>query len=163
MDRVEGLFSDGMPLKNTGGDVCLVFSGEEYSDYRIAHATQNGNRSNGSSEAGYLLQRYEQDRNFFQDLNGMFHGLVADRARGVVTLFNDRYNMHRLSYHQASDTFYSAARRRRFWPRVPNCAAWTAVLWESSFRLVVFSKIARFSKTYKCCRPHQPWISRMLH
>ena len=103
---LKGSFSDGMPLKSIGGDVFLVFSGEEYSDDRIAHAAQNVNRSNGSSEAGYLLQRYEQDRNFLRNLNGMFHGLVADRARGVVTLFNDRYNMHRLCYHQASDTFY---------------------------------------------------------
>jgi asparagine synthase (glutamine-hydrolysing) len=103
---LKGSFSDGMPLKSTRGDVCLVFSGEEYSDDRIAHGARNGNGSNGSSGAGYLLQRYEHDRDFFQNLNGMFHGLIADRARGVVTLFNDRYNMHRLCYHQAADTFY---------------------------------------------------------
>jgi len=103
---LKGSFSDGMPLKSASGDVCLVFSGEEYSDDRIAHHARNGNRSNGSSEAGYLLQRYEEDQNFIQNLNGMFHGVIADRIRGVVTLFNDRYNMHRLCYHQATDAFY---------------------------------------------------------
>ena len=70
------------------------------------HGAQNGNGSHGSSAAGYLLQRYEQDRNFFQNLNGMFHGLIVDRGRGVVTVFNDRYSMHRLCYHQAGSTFY---------------------------------------------------------
>jgi len=99
-------FSDGMPLKSATGDVCLVFSGEEYSDDRIAHHARNGNRSNGSSEAGYLIPRYQEDPSFIQNLNGMFHGLIADRARGVVTLFNDRYNMHRLCYHQANGTIY---------------------------------------------------------
>ena len=99
-------FSDGMPLKSASGDVCLIFSGEEYSDDRIAHGVRNGNRLNGSCGASYLLHRYEQDRSFFQNLNGMFHGLIVDRARGIVTLFNDRYNMHRLCHHQASDTFY---------------------------------------------------------
>ena len=99
-------FSDGMPLKSANGDVCLVFSGEEYSDDRLAHAAGNGNRRHGSSGAGYLLRRYEQDKNFIQNLNGMFHGVIADRARGTATLFNDRYSMHRLCYHQASDGFY---------------------------------------------------------
>jgi len=99
-------FSDGMPLKSSSGNTSLVFSGEEYSDDRIAHRTQKGNSSNGSSEAGYLIQRYEEDPSFLQNLNGMFHGLIVDRARGVVTIFNDRYNMHRLCYHQATDAFY---------------------------------------------------------
>ena len=103
---LKGSFSDGMPLKSASGDVCLVFSGEEYSDDRIAHQARIGNRSNGSSEAGYLIQRCQEDTNFIQDLNGMFHGLIADLARGVVTLFNDRYSMHRLCYHQANGTFY---------------------------------------------------------
>ncbi len=103
---IKGSFSDGMPLRNQSGDVCMIFSGEEYSQDRILHAGRNGNGSNRSSESGYLIQRYEKDSNFVQNLNGMFHGLIADRVRGVVTLFNDRYNMHRICYHQANDAFY---------------------------------------------------------
>jgi asparagine synthase (glutamine-hydrolysing) len=103
---LKGSFSDGMPLHNERQDVCLIFSGEEYSDHRIAYGSRNGNRSSGSSEAAYLMQRYEEDPDFIQNLNGMFHGVIADRARGVVTLFNDRYSMHRLCYHQARDAFY---------------------------------------------------------
>jgi asparagine synthase (glutamine-hydrolysing) len=103
---LKGSFSDGMPLKSADGAVSMVFSGEEYSDDRMAYLSQNGHRSNDSSEAGYLIQRYQEDPNFIQNLNGMFHGLIADRGRGVVTLFNDLYGMHRLCYHQTSDTFY---------------------------------------------------------
>ena len=41
---------------------------------------------------------------FPKGLNGRFHGLVADRARGTVMLFNDRYGLQRLYYHEAKDT-----------------------------------------------------------
>jgi asparagine synthase (glutamine-hydrolysing) len=104
---LKGSFADGMPLLSTRGDVCIVFSGEEFSDYRAHHRV---NRSSSiKSEATYLIERHESDPNFVQNLNGLFHGLIADRTRNVVTLFNDRYSMHRLCYHQAKDAFYFGA------------------------------------------------------
>jgi asparagine synthase (glutamine-hydrolysing) len=105
---LEGSFSDGMPLRNEQGDVSLVFSGEEYSDPLSRNQLRSRNHSAGSAESGYLVHRYEEDTNFFENLNGMFHGLVADRARGVVTLFNDRYGMHRIYYHESNENFYFA-------------------------------------------------------
>jgi len=40
---LKGSFSDGMPLRNERGDVCLVFSGEEYSGGQAsAGATRRG-------------------------------------------------------------------------------------------------------------------------
>ena len=103
---LKGSFSDGMPLRSEPGDACLIFSGEEYSDRRTA---DGGEHSTSSSESAYLIHRYEEDPNFVRNLNGMFHGLIADRSRGVVTLFNDRYGMHRLCYHRSNDAFYFAA------------------------------------------------------
>src|ERR1700739_5095427 len=50
---LKGSFSDGMPLRSPDGDVCLVFSGEEYSDDRIVHQARNGNQSDAASDAGY--------------------------------------------------------------------------------------------------------------
>lgn len=105
----EDSFSDGMPLQNDSGDVTLIFSGEEYPE-PSTDASSNGHRHfNGKSSCSYLLQRYSQDRSFPLGLNGMFHGLVADRARGAVTLFNDHFGMHRLLYYEAADSFYFAA------------------------------------------------------
>ena len=102
-------FSDGMPLRNTQGDVCIVFSGEEYSDFRTAHRGGKGRQPSAtSSESAYLVRRYEEDSNFIPNLNGMFHGLIVDSGRGVVVLFNDRYGMHRICYHQSCDAFYFA-------------------------------------------------------
>src|SRR5205823_10633008 len=42
-------------------------------------------------------------------LNGRFHGLLTDRSRATTTLFNDRYGMHRIYYHEAKEAFYFAA------------------------------------------------------
>lgn len=100
-------FSDGMPLYNEKRDVCLIFSGEEYSNRRLA--VRGPEAANGSTECAYLVRGHEESRNFIQGLNGLFHGLIADRGCGEITLFNDRYGMHRLCYHQAKDGFYFGA------------------------------------------------------
>jgi asparagine synthase (glutamine-hydrolysing) len=104
----EGSFSDGMPVRNERGDVVLVFSGEEYPEPgTIAHLRKRGHavESEGSS---YLVHLYEEDPSFPAGLNGRFHGLLADRGRGTATLFNDRYGMHRLYFHESKDAFYFA-------------------------------------------------------
>jgi asparagine synthase (glutamine-hydrolysing) len=105
---MKGSISEVMPLCNERGDVSLIFSGEEYSDPRTRDQVRSRGHSVGSTKSGYLVHLYEEDPEFVQSLNGMFHGLIADRARGVVALFNDRYGMHRLYYHEANDGFYFA-------------------------------------------------------
>src|SRR6266850_7333498 len=96
----KGSFSDGMPLRNERGDVALVFSGEEFSE--------RGPALDPTGPA-YLAHLYEEDPSFPAGLNGRFHGLLTDRTRGTAMLFNDRYGMHRLYYHESKDTFYFAA------------------------------------------------------
>ena len=105
---LKGSLSDGMPLRNERGDVSLVFSGEEYSDRQISDRLRTRGHTVGSTESEYLVHLYEEDPNFIGNLNGMFHGLCIDRARSLVTLFNDRYGMHRLYYNESSDDFYFA-------------------------------------------------------
>jgi asparagine synthase (glutamine-hydrolysing) len=106
---LKGSFSDGMPLSNERGDVYLVFSGEEYPDLQGVQQLQGRGHCIGPTESAYLVHLYEEDPRFVRDLNGMFHGLLVDRARGTVNLFNDRYGMHRLYYNDSKDGFYFAA------------------------------------------------------
>lgn len=102
-------FASAMPVMNKRGDVTLIFSGEEYSDSAtVCRREENGHGVKAKGPA-YLVQVYEDDPAFPTSLNGLFHGLVADRACGRVTLFNDRYGMHRLYYHEAKEAFYFAA------------------------------------------------------
>lgn len=102
-------FSDCMPLRNEQESVSLVFSGEEYGDPLIAQKLRSRGHRIGPGESAYLVHQYEEEPNFIQNLNGMFHGIIVDSARGVVELFNDRYGMHRLYYHESKDAFYFAA------------------------------------------------------
>ena len=100
-------FSDGMPLCNERGDVVLVFSGEEYSE--TAPRPLKGHHGLPTQGPSYLVQRYEEEPTFPAGLNGRFHGLVSDRNWGTVTLFNDRYGMHRIYWYESRDAFYFAS------------------------------------------------------
>lgn len=86
-----------LPIENESRDSALIFSGEEYS------GPATGDRS-------YLIDLAEKDSSAFPAcLNGRFQGLLVDKSAGIATLFNDRYGMHRVYYHESRDTFYFAA------------------------------------------------------
>jgi asparagine synthase (glutamine-hydrolysing) len=102
-------FSDGMPVRNEKKDVVLAFSGEEYPQPGTARRLKEKGHAVESNGASYLVHLYEDDPSFLLDLNGRFHGLLADQRRGTAVLFNDRYGMHRLYYHEAKEAFYFAA------------------------------------------------------
>jgi asparagine synthase (glutamine-hydrolysing) len=102
-------FSDGMPLWNERGDVSLVFSGEEYPEPGTARRLKERRHSLDVEGSSYLVHLYEEDPTFPAGLNGIFHGLLTDRTRGTAMLFNDRYGMHRIYYHESKEAFYFAA------------------------------------------------------
>ena len=98
-----------MPLSSERGDVVVVFSGEEYPEPGTAqHLKERGHQFDPDGP-DYLVHLYEEDPSFPACLNGRFHGLLIDRNRRTSTLFNDRYGMHRIYFHQAKDAFYFAA------------------------------------------------------
>ena len=102
-------FADGMPLCNERGDVVLVFSGEEFPEPGTATRLKERGHSLEAEGPSYLVHLYEEDSAFPAGLNGRFHGLLTDRTRGTATLFNERYGMHRIYYHEAKEAFYFAA------------------------------------------------------
>src|SRR5258708_3890070 len=102
----ENSFSAGMPLRNERGDVVLVFSGEEFPDpHMVRHLKEQGHEFEHDGPS-YLVHLYEDDPAFPAGLNGRFHGLLMDRTQGSVTLFNDRYGIHRIYYHESKEVFY---------------------------------------------------------
>jgi asparagine synthase (glutamine-hydrolysing) len=102
-------FSDGMPLRNERGDVVLVFSGEEFPEPGTAQGLKDRGHELDVAGPSYLAHLYEEDPSFPVGLNGRFHGLLSDRSRGTAVLFNDRYGMHRIYYHESKAAFYFAA------------------------------------------------------
>lgn len=102
-------FCDGMPVHSERGDLALILSGEEFPEPGTISALKQRGHVVAESGPDYLVHLAEEDPTFPAGLNGRFHGLLADRARGTVLLFNDRYGMHRLYYHASSEALYFAA------------------------------------------------------
>lgn len=105
----ENSFSDGMPIRNERDDVVLVFSGEDYPEPDTARRLKERGHDCDDKGPSYLVHLYEEDPNFLKNLNGRFQGLVADRSRRAATLFNDRFGLQRVYFHEAQDAFYFAA------------------------------------------------------
>ncbi len=105
----QGSFSDGMPLANERGDVVLVFAGEEFPEPGTARRLKERGHSVAAQGPSYLVHLYEDDPAYPAGLNGRFHGFLTDRTRGTALLFNDRYGMHRIYYHESKEAFYFAA------------------------------------------------------
>ena len=105
----KGSFADSMPLHNERKDITLVFSGEDYPEAETKADLKRRGHSLDPDGPSYLVHLYEEDASFPASLNGQFHGLVVDRVRRTATIFNDRYGMHRIYYHQSKDAVHFAA------------------------------------------------------
>ena len=104
-----GSFADDMPVLNEDGQVTLFFAGEEFPQPGLKQELRQYGHQFSNEGASYLVHRYEAEAEFPKRLNGRFHGLVADRRQGTTTLFNDRFGLQRLYYHESKDGFYFAA------------------------------------------------------
>lgn len=116
-----GSFSDCMPVWNERKDVCLFFSGEEFTDQvEIDRLKQNGHRFT-DGDASYLVHLYEDlGSEFLERLNGAFSGLLIDFRQKKVVLFNDRYGADRVYYHESQDGFYFASEAKALLKILPN-------------------------------------------
>ena len=104
-----GSFADDMPVRNEDGEITLFFSGEEFPEPDLKKTLRQRGHTFSDEDSSYLVHRYEDEAEFPKGLNGRFHGLVADRRQGTAILFNDRFGLQRLYYHQSKDGFYFAA------------------------------------------------------
>jgi len=104
-----GSFADGMPVRNEDGQITLFFSGEEFPEPGLKRELRQRGHTFSDEDSSYLVHRYEDEADFPKELNGRFQGLVVNRHDGTATLFNDRYGLQRLYYHESKDGFYFAA------------------------------------------------------
>ena len=102
---IKGSSVDEMPLRDERGDFTVIFSGDEYPDPDLIRRLQSSGHKCEPGGISHLIQ-FCQEPEFPRNLNGMFHGLVADRRRKTISLFNDRFGMHRLYYNDGRDAFY---------------------------------------------------------
>jgi asparagine synthase (glutamine-hydrolysing) len=106
----ENSFAARQLFQNEAKDLTLVFSGECF----VAAETKNQLKQAGHrfSDAGgdCLVHLYEElGEKFFENLNGLFSGLLVDQRQKKVFLFNDRFGLERIYWHETADAFYFAS------------------------------------------------------
>ncbi len=105
-----GSFSDCCPIWNENRDVCLVFSGENLAEPGVAAELKAKGHAFSPDDASFLVHWYEEEGlQFLEQLNGMFSGVLLDLRQKKVALFNDRYGMNRINFHETDCALYFAS------------------------------------------------------
>jgi asparagine synthase (glutamine-hydrolysing) len=92
-----------MPLISRDRRYIVIMVGELFFPRNSASTTGDGGRDNTAADVLRLCE--ESGDQFLDRLNGWFSGLVVDLAQRKVTLFNDRFGMGRIYFHQGKDEF----------------------------------------------------------
>ena len=116
-----GSFSDCMPAWNETRDICLVFGGEHFAEPSEVQSLKAAGHQCADSTATSLVHLYEEHgMKFFEMLNGTFHGLLIDLRENKLVLFNDRYGLGRIYYHEGPDGFYFSAEAKSLLKVLPE-------------------------------------------
>lgn len=101
-------FDDSMDGISSNESVSLIISGEAFLDSEPASGIK-------------LIQLYQdKGQEFLKEINGLFCGLLIDRRRRKILLFNDRYGIQRIYYHQDGDVFYFASEAKALLKILPE-------------------------------------------
>jgi len=106
----KGSFGDCLPAWNGKKDLAVFFAGENFADageIEALGAKGAGLRAGGAGYLPYLVER--RGENFAENLNGFFSGLVLDVSQNKLVLFNDRYGLGRIYWHENADAFFFAS------------------------------------------------------
>src|SRR5438477_1711816 len=120
----ENSFAAGQVFFNEQQDIALIFSGDCFGDVGIqADLKQKGHRF-GRSDGDWLVHLYEEEgEGFFERLNGLFGGLLIDKRVKNAFLFNDRYGVERVYWHEADGEFYFASEAKALLRILPELRA----------------------------------------
>lgn len=117
----QGSFADAQPLRTDSGDLRLVFCGEDFSDAHELDALRWRGVKVDPQRPDYLLRWCEAEGPaFVERLNGGVTGIVIDRRRGEVMLFNDRYGLNRLYVCQDGGLLYAASEAKALLAVLPQ-------------------------------------------
>ncbi len=117
----EGSFDDCMPVWNETNDVCVIFSGEDYTDLAEIESLRSRGHDCNSEHASYLVHFYEEmGLEFIGRLNGRFSGVVVDLREKIIVLFNDRYGLGRIYYHENAGGFYFSSEAKSLLKVLPE-------------------------------------------
>ena len=103
-------FASNRVCSNEQNDITLLLAGECFVEPEIkTWLRKNGHDFTGCGD-DFLVHLYEEwGDDFFARLNGSFSGVLIDRRRRKVFLFNDRYGLERIYWHETREGFYFAS------------------------------------------------------
>jgi asparagine synthase (glutamine-hydrolysing) len=105
-----GSYADCQPIWNESRDIGLVFAGEHYADRQENDRLSAAGHRFGDGDASCLVHLYEeQGPRFLLSLNGTFSGIILDRRERRVVLFNDRFGLGRVYWHEDATGFFFAS------------------------------------------------------
>src|SRR5438093_3925451 len=102
----KGAFDDCLPIWNEKKDICLLVYVKDVPDQADVDALRCSHEF-GLDDASYLVHLYEtKGCEFLEKLNGWFSGVLLDFREQKLVLFNDRYGVNRIYYHEDASGFY---------------------------------------------------------
>jgi len=114
-------FSDCLPIWNESKDICLIFSGENFSDPEQLHRLKSKGHTFKADNAAYLVHMYEDiGLDFLNNLNGIFCGVLIDTKEHKIILFNDRFGLGRIYYHEETDGLLFASEAKALLKLLPS-------------------------------------------
>jgi asparagine synthase (glutamine-hydrolysing) len=118
---IAGSFSDCMPLWNEERNICLIFSGDDYADRSEIDLLRAKGHKFNSEDASYLIHLYEEiGLEFLERINGWFCGLLVDLREYKAFLFNDRYGLGRICYHEHDGKLYFCSEAKSLLKVLPH-------------------------------------------
>jgi asparagine synthase (glutamine-hydrolysing) len=93
-----------MPIVSQDKRVVLIITGEHFGSHDESFYRKRENICAQTREDFLSLYRESEDR-FVRSLNGWFSGVAVDLEKGKVAIFNDRYGMGRIYWHQGDEEF----------------------------------------------------------
>ncbi|MBV8485315.1 MAG: hypothetical protein JO077_20920 [Verrucomicrobia bacterium] len=119
-----GSFSDCMPVWNEDRSVLLILHGEVYQDRGQIEELRTEGHQFSSADASFLVHLYEKlGRKFLEEMNGWFSGIIVDLREKQAVLFNDRFGVGRVCYHEDRDGFYFSSEAKSLLKVLPRLRA----------------------------------------
>ena len=116
-----GSFSDCLPVWNEERNICLIFCGDDYPDRSDIGRLRTRGHKFGAENASYLVHLYEDlGLRFLEKLNGWFSGLLVDLREHKTFLFNDRYGLGRICYHEHERGLYFSSEAKSLLKVLPE-------------------------------------------
>lgn len=117
---IENSFADCMPIYNETKDMVMFLTGEIYMDASLISDLKTRHYFNPNN-ASYVIHLYEeQGDDFFLNLNGWYNGLIIDNKKQKAFLFNDRYGIRRIYYHENENAFIFASEAKALLSAFPE-------------------------------------------